>query len=141
MAKTLGKGPTSARLPIKKYSPYPHRIDSRLRYYAPRLGISAIIAIMRTWTAKESIASLTCRSRKVKCDERKPLCRNCERSRVVCIPSDLVSFRHWQHPSLSKHGYFGIWEPSQTWVEVRISVLDVTGCMNTKVLLCVSDEC
>ncbi|GMG47212.1 unnamed protein product [Aspergillus oryzae var. brunneus] len=52
MAKTLGKGPTSARLPIKKYSPYPHSIDSRLRYYAPRLGISAIIAIMRTWTGK-----------------------------------------------------------------------------------------
>ncbi|KAE8323065.1 hypothetical protein BDV39DRAFT_196176 [Aspergillus sergii] len=50
MAKTLGKGPTSARLPIKKYCPYPHRIDSRLRYYAPRLAISAIIAIMRTWT-------------------------------------------------------------------------------------------
>ncbi|KAE8313939.1 hypothetical protein BDV41DRAFT_249154 [Aspergillus transmontanensis] len=77
---------------------------------------------MRTWTG-----CLTCRSRKVKCDERKPLCRNCERSRVECIPSDLVSFRHWQHPSLSKHGYFGIWEPSQTWVEVRISALDVTG--------------
>ncbi|KAB8226690.1 hypothetical protein BDV33DRAFT_197681 [Aspergillus novoparasiticus] len=77
--------------------------------------------------AKEGTISLTCRSRKVKCDERKPFCRKCERSRVECIPSDLVSFRHWQHPSLSKHGYLGFWEPCQTWVEVRVSALGVTG--------------
>ncbi|KAE8141623.1 hypothetical protein BDV38DRAFT_278977 [Aspergillus pseudotamarii] len=40
---------------------------------------------------------------------------------------DLVSFRHWRHPSRSEDGYLGLWEPGQTWVEVRIEALGVAS--------------
>ncbi|KAJ5930905.1 hypothetical protein N7466_006398 [Penicillium verhagenii] len=70
---------------------------------------------MRTWTG-----CLTCRSRKVKCDERRPKCRNCEKSRLQCTPSDLLSFKHWRNPSVrktSKNNGDGVFELDHVWVD------------------------
>lgn len=33
---------------------------------------------------------LTCRKRRIKCDERKPYCLNCEKSKKVCLGFDHV---------------------------------------------------
>lgn len=44
---------------------------------------------------------MTCRRRKLKCDERKPECGQCRKSAKVCEPGEIV-FRHHQNPSLSR---------------------------------------
>lgn len=49
-----------------------------------------------------SILSLTCRSRKLKCDEQKPQCSQCQKARRECRPSEGVVFRHQQNASMNK---------------------------------------
>ncbi|KAL9008197.1 MAG: hypothetical protein Q9173_006656 [Seirophora scorigena] len=44
---------------------------------------------------------LTCRSRKLKCDEKKPCCGQCEKAKRDCQPSDSVVFRHQQNASMN----------------------------------------
>lgn len=48
--------------------------------------------------------SLTCRQRKLKCDESKPVCAQCKRANRECRPSDSVVFRHQQNASLNGAG-------------------------------------
>ncbi|PTU17822.1 hypothetical protein P175DRAFT_0512028 [Aspergillus ochraceoroseus IBT 24754] len=45
---------------------------------------------------------LTCRTRKLKCDERKPVCSQCRKGGRECRPSEGVIFRHQQNASMNK---------------------------------------
>jgi Fungal Zn(2)-Cys(6) binuclear cluster domain len=45
--------------------------------------------------------SLTCRARKLKCDERRPRCQNCQKAKRECRPSDGIIFRHQQNASMN----------------------------------------
>ena len=51
-----------------------------------------------------SINSLTCRQRKLKCDEEKPVCGQCRKGTRECQPSDGVVFRHQQNASMNGSG-------------------------------------
>lgn len=46
--------------------------------------------------------SLTCRSRKLKCDEKKPQCTQCRKGSRECRPSEGIVFRHQQNASMNK---------------------------------------
>lgn len=45
--------------------------------------------------------SQTCRQRKLKCDETKPVCGQCRKGSRECNPSDGVIFRHQQNASMN----------------------------------------
>jgi hypothetical protein len=61
---------------------------------------------------------LTCRSRKVKCDQTRPLCNNCQRLNLECQGYGLQL--HWQQP----------WNPS---IEKDLSPLgDTSGVRNKR---------
>ncbi|KAI2975272.1 transcriptional regulator family: Fungal Specific TF [Aspergillus niger] len=45
---------------------------------------------------------LTCRTRKLKCDEQKPECSQCRKGGRVCRPSEGIVFRHQQNASMNK---------------------------------------
>ncbi|KAF2209408.1 hypothetical protein CERZMDRAFT_47224 [Cercospora zeae-maydis SCOH1-5] len=71
---------------------------------------------------------LTCRSRKLKCDETPgPSCANCAKAHRECVPSQGITFRHQQNPSMngseqdglkSFYGYKETFAKSTTWVQV-----------------------
>ncbi|GIZ39550.1 hypothetical protein CKM354_000293000 [Cercospora kikuchii] len=71
---------------------------------------------------------LTCRSRKLKCDETPgPSCANCAKAHRECIKSQGITFRHQQNPSMngseqdglkSFYGYKETFAKSTTWVQV-----------------------
>ena len=46
-------------------------------------------------------SSLTCRHRKLKCDEVKPICGNCHKAERQCQPSTGITFRHQHNASLN----------------------------------------
>lgn len=43
---------------------------------------------------------VTCRSRKIRCDERKPDCLNCEKSKRECVWEEGSIWKHDQNPSV-----------------------------------------
>jgi hypothetical protein len=45
--------------------------------------------------------SLTCRQRKLKCDEKKPTCSQCCKASRECIPSSGIVFRHQHNASMN----------------------------------------
>jgi hypothetical protein len=45
--------------------------------------------------------SLTCRQRKLKCDEKKPVCGQCTKASRECIPSSGIVFRHQHNASMN----------------------------------------
>ncbi|KAL4782659.1 hypothetical protein BJX76DRAFT_368960 [Aspergillus varians] len=47
--------------------------------------------------------SLTCRTRKLKCDEQKPVCSQCQKGGRECRPSEGVVFRHQQNASMNEN--------------------------------------
>ena len=51
-----------------------------------------------------ALNSLTCRQRKLKCDEEKPVCGQCRKGSRECQPSDGVVFRHQQNASMNGSG-------------------------------------
>ncbi|KXT04323.1 hypothetical protein AC578_7975 [Pseudocercospora eumusae] len=70
---------------------------------------------------------LTCRQRKLKCDEQKPVCGQCIKAQRECVPSSGITFRHQQNPSMnaddtdslkSFYGYKETFAKSTTWVGV-----------------------
>ena len=79
-------------------------------------------------------ASLTCRQRKLKCDELKPVCGQCTKANRNCQPSDTITFRHQHNPSMnanengstpeqgqplaSFYAYKNTFEASTQWVDV-----------------------
>ncbi|KAF7672307.1 c6 zinc finger domain-containing protein [Alternaria burnsii] len=44
---------------------------------------------------------LTCRQRKLKCDEKKPVCGQCTKASRECIPSSGIVFRHQHNASMN----------------------------------------
>ena len=46
-------------------------------------------------------SSLTCRQRKLKCDEQKPCCGQCRKASRECQPSSGIVFRHQQNASMN----------------------------------------
>ncbi|KAH8728927.1 hypothetical protein GQ44DRAFT_499447 [Phaeosphaeriaceae sp. PMI808] len=44
---------------------------------------------------------LTCRQRKLKCDEKKPVCSQCTKASRECIPSSGIVFRHQHNASMN----------------------------------------
>ncbi|KAG8623788.1 hypothetical protein KVT40_008764 [Elsinoe batatas] len=70
---------------------------------------------------------LTCRNRKLKCDEQKPVCGQCQKARRECKPSPGIVFRHQQNASLNSEGsgslerFYGYKESfgkESVWVDV-----------------------
>ena len=55
-------------------------------------------------TPRFLLNSLTCRQRKLKCDEEKPVCGQCRKGTRECQPSDGVVFRHQQNASMNGSG-------------------------------------
>ncbi|KAL3469974.1 hypothetical protein BJX99DRAFT_240343 [Aspergillus californicus] len=49
-----------------------------------------------------SLYSLTCRTRKLKCDEQKPTCSQCLKGGRECRPSEGIVFRHQQNASMNE---------------------------------------
>ncbi|KAJ6130177.1 transcriptional regulator family: Fungal Specific TF [Penicillium capsulatum] len=49
-------------------------------------------------------SSLTCRQRKLKCDEQKPQCTQCRKGNRECRPSEGIVFRHQQNASMNTRG-------------------------------------
>jgi hypothetical protein len=45
--------------------------------------------------------SLTCRQRKLKCDEKKPVCSQCTKASRECVPSSGIVFRHQHNASMN----------------------------------------
>lgn len=76
--------------------------------------------------------SLTCRARKLKCDERRPRCQNCQKAKRECRPSDGIIFRHQQNASMNGTGggsggdgnlpgfysYKNTFSPDSVWLEI-----------------------
>ncbi|KAJ6004774.1 transcriptional regulator family: Fungal Specific TF [Penicillium herquei] len=52
--------------------------------------------------ALELAGCLTCRTRKLKCDEQKPECSQCRKGGRECRPSEGIVFRHQQNASMNK---------------------------------------
>ncbi|KAL7905069.1 hypothetical protein GGI35DRAFT_461746, partial [Trichoderma velutinum] len=50
----------------------------------PEAHVSTPYSRKRAGKPKSRLGCLTCKTRRVKCDERKPICARCEKARVVC---------------------------------------------------------
>jgi hypothetical protein len=80
-----------------------------------------------TFVTNVSPNSLTCRQRKLKCDETKPVCGQCRKASRECQPSEGVVFRHQQNASMSSNGQAGLgsfyaykntFDVNNVWVKV-----------------------
>ncbi|KAL8831930.1 MAG: hypothetical protein Q9170_005092, partial [Blastenia crenularia] len=79
---------------------------------------------------------LTCRRRKLKCDEQKPVCNQCQRAKRDCQPCDAVVFRHQQNASMNStetepassgtldrfYAYKDTFDQNSVWVDVPKTV-------------------
>ncbi|KAF2483912.1 hypothetical protein BDY17DRAFT_249552 [Neohortaea acidophila] len=72
---------------------------------------------------------LTCRQRKLKCSEERPVCAQCTKASRECIPASGITFRHQQNPSMNAedhgegslknfYGYKETFGKHTTWVEI-----------------------
>ena len=68
---------------------YPVYLDSS--YYPQAEENYAMMNKRRTIKRRTRTGCLTCRKRRIKCDERKPYCYNCERSKKVCLGYENLS--------------------------------------------------
>ncbi|KAH0842263.1 hypothetical protein AYO21_00118 [Fonsecaea monophora] len=72
-------------------------------------------------TVRSRTGCQTCRTRKLKCDEAKPICGQCQKSRRDCVRSDPITFRHHQNSSFGKdgqeHSLDSFFKYSQTYSE------------------------
>jgi len=76
--------------------------------------------------------SLTCRTRKLKCDEQKPQCSQCRKASRECRPSEGIVFRHQQNASMNKdsdvennrgslkgfYSYKNTFDEDSVWLEI-----------------------
>jgi hypothetical protein len=81
--------------------------------------------------------SYTCKTRHSRCDEKKPVCSNCERLDLECKPSDFIAPPAWRittlgeaseaHASSEEPPQFDLEAPLSTWdiFRSRISGLDL----------------
>merc|ERR1712070_269882 len=69
---------------------------------------------------------LTCRQRKLKCSEERPVCAQCSKANRDCVPSSGITFRHQQNPSLNQgeeslksfYGYKETFGEGVTWCQI-----------------------
>ncbi|KAI6831618.1 hypothetical protein KC340_g7520 [Hortaea werneckii] len=69
---------------------------------------------------------LTCRQRKLKCSEERPVCAQCSKANRDCVPSSGITFRHQQNPSLNRgeeslksfYGYKETFGEGVTWCQI-----------------------
>ncbi|CAG8981908.1 hypothetical protein HYALB_00009163 [Hymenoscyphus albidus] len=76
---------------------------------------------------------ITCRSRKLKCDESKPICGQCKKGSRECQPSEGIAFRHQQNASMNGNAgdvedgnnklggfytYRNTFDDNSVWVEI-----------------------
>lgn len=54
-----------------------------------------------TYQYVDTLYSLTCRQRKLKCDEKKPVCSQCCKASRECVPSSGIVFRHQHNASMN----------------------------------------
>lgn len=66
---------------VPQYKPYPTR-DVELN--------NALVNKRRVIKRRTRTGCLTCRKRRIKCDERKPHCHNCERSKKLCLGYEII---------------------------------------------------
>ena len=85
--------------------------------------------------------SQTCRQRKLKCDEAKPVCGQCRKGSRECQPSDGVVFRHQQNASMNGSGevedgggklggfyaYRNTFNEQNVWVDVPRTGMRISG--------------
>nr|KMM70155.1 hypothetical protein CPAG_06468 [Coccidioides posadasii RMSCC 3488] len=80
---------------------------------------------------------LTCRARKLKCDEQKPQCSQCRKASRECRPSEGIVFRHQQNASMNKddrgrlkgfYSYKNTFDENSVWLEIpkQVTFIDVT---------------
>lgn len=77
---------------------------------------------------------LTCRQRKLKCDEKKPQCGQCTKASRECIPSSGIVFRHQHNASMNGddsgdenslkgfYAYKNTFDDDTTWMEIPRNV-------------------
>ncbi|KIX97620.1 uncharacterized protein Z520_06398 [Fonsecaea multimorphosa CBS 102226] len=72
-------------------------------------------------TVRSRTGCQTCRTRKLKCDEAKPICGQCLKSHRECVRSEPITFRHHQNSSFGKdgqeHSLDSFFKYSQTYSE------------------------
>ncbi|KAJ5164812.1 uncharacterized protein N7500_006642 [Penicillium coprophilum] len=80
---------------------------------------------------------LTCRTRKLKCDEEKPECSQCRKGGRECRPSEGVVFRHQQNASMNRtspdgrgslngfYSYKNTFDKDSVWLDVPKHVIFV----------------
>ncbi|KAF2771049.1 hypothetical protein EJ03DRAFT_269323 [Teratosphaeria nubilosa] len=80
---------------------------------------------------------LTCRQRKLKCSEERPVCAQCVKANRECVPASAITFRHQQNPSMSAtergseqlksfYGYKETFSKETTWVHIPQHLTFVT---------------
>ena len=73
--------------------------------------------------------SLTCRQRKLKCDETKPVCGQCQKANRLCQASTGITFRHQHNASMNSttdggnalngfYAYKNTFDDKTTWVAI-----------------------
>lgn len=70
-----------------------------------------------------NLYSLTCRQRKLKCDEVKPACGQCRKSERDCVFSQDTKFRHFDVQGLLRQGQEktasdGLFAKDQIWIDI-----------------------
>ncbi|ETI19566.1 hypothetical protein G647_09400 [Cladophialophora carrionii CBS 160.54] len=72
-------------------------------------------------TVRSRTGCQTCRQRKLKCDEQRPICGQCQKSHRECVRSEPITFRHHQNSSFGKdgqdHNLDSFFKYSQTYSE------------------------
>ena len=87
------------RAPFSGASP---KMRSRTGWYVTKHSVLlCTISRLTQCMADKICCSLTCRARKLKCDERRPRCQNCQKAKRECRPSDGIVFRHQQNASMN----------------------------------------
>lgn len=71
-------------MPYSVQQPVYYPIYSQLPYHQVEEN-NALVNKRRIIKRRTRTGCLTCRKRRIKCDERKPYCFNCERSKKVCL--------------------------------------------------------
>ncbi|KAI9663948.1 MAG: FACT complex subunit [Bathelium mastoideum] len=93
---------------------------------------------------KAKTDNITCRHRKLKCDEQKPRCGPCTRANRECVPSTGIVFRHQQNASMNGneeesasslkgfYAYKNTFDETSIWVDIpkHVTFMEVTDPYN-----------
>ena len=114
------------------------RYRNRRRQHAgieKKISHGMVRTCLRTSLLREladALDSLTCRQRKLKCDEVKPECSQCRKTGRRCQPNEGLIFRHQQNASMNGtidndvntvgprrfYTYKDTFDQDQTWVDI-----------------------